>query len=506
MKTINKVVFGAAMVILTIHLLPSRSLAEGLAKGEIPVFCSSNEALQSFLDGREAYEMGRIKDATALFDKALIKYPEFASAYLYKAYSSKTEAEWAFNMEKALKYSLKSNEGERMLIELEAIPKGNDKVRLEMAKKLVAFFPESTRAQLILAKEYQLKGENTKFRDLATNIIHQNTESPLGYRALASSYLLNEPIDFELALKYMKKFVELRPNEATAHIALGDVYRANMSLLEASEEYSKAIEIDPSSVIAFSKRGYQNSYMGRFDNARNDFEMSAKLSGNNSNLSWPNNSVVSYLFAGNSNLGLITNQQVNNKEKISKKENIPLESPTEEHYFCCSVIAMIHGIYTGVSKSLNECQSLQKELLQESVVPEQHAIDANFAFIEAIRALSNQDYKNATQKAEEHARLLMPDLNPEKLQVYNYLMGLINLKQQNYTKAIKYYLKSDLSNTCVKYELGLAYDGAGKFEEAKKVLLDVADCQFKSFSKLLMSKKADEWLNIYASIINTTNE
>lgn len=36
----------------------------------------------------------------------------------------------------------------------------------------------------------------------------------------------------------------------------------------------------------------------------------------------------------------------------------------------------------------------------------------------------------------------MLDLIPEKLQVNNYLMGLINLRQQNFAKASKYYHKN----------------------------------------------------------------
>ena len=76
-------------------LIPVLSLANQLDKNDIPVTCSatSTDALLAFLNGREAFEMGRLIDASLSLERATQLDPHFALAYLYKAYGSSSERE-----------------------------------------------------------------------------------------------------------------------------------------------------------------------------------------------------------------------------------------------------------------------------------------------------------------------------------------------------------------------------------------------------------------------------
>lgn len=495
----------AIMIVLTLPLLlPVMCRADETGKNDIPVTCSSGEALQSFLNGREAFEMGRLNDAKALFEIAVQKDPQFASAYLYIAYAASSDTEWKQNIDLALFNRNHVSEGEKILIDMEsALSDRNSQRRFELAKQLVELYPSSTRAQLVLAKEYQVRKEYTKSRDMATNAILLDPNSPLGYRTLASSYLFNEPLDFTLAQKYMEKFVDLRPNEATAFIALGDVHRAYMNLDRAIIFYTKAIKLDSASDVAYSKRGFANAYQGFFDDARHDWEMSLKLANNNSKISWPNYSVLSYLVLenGKSTIDVIPGSAENTgKQNAGKKGKHQLEGTESDHYFCCTVISMKHGLYVSPFRNINECSALQREFIQESKAPDARMTAANIAFIKAIHAVLQNDFKMASLKAEEYARLSEPGLKPVKMQVYNYMMGLINLKQEHWGMAVDYFLKSDLTNACVKYELGLAYDGLGEWEKAQEMFNDVSNCNFTSLSKPQMIKISHNWLNAYADI------
>ena len=110
------------------------------------------------------------------------------------------------------------------------------------------------------------------------------------------------------------------------------------------------------------------------------------------------------------------------------------------------------------------------------------------------------DFELSAQKAEEHAKLVDPGKNYNMPEVYNYLMGLINLKQEHFGKAVAYYLKSDLSNACVKYELGLAYDGLKEWDKAQAMFDQVSKCNFVTAAEPRMTRISNKWLKTYASL------
>jgi Tfp pilus assembly protein PilF len=201
MSKLIKICSLALLVFFTFFkLLPAICLADGIDKNEIPVTCSSAEASQTFLNGLEAFEMGRINDAKDMFNKAIENDPQFAMAYLYLAYTANSDANWKRNMEFAMLNRNHVSEGEKILIDMESALSDKDATkRFELAKQIAELYPSSTRAQLVLAGEYQARNECTKFRDLTFNAILLNPNSPLGYRALAISYLFNEPLDCSLA-------------------------------------------------------------------------------------------------------------------------------------------------------------------------------------------------------------------------------------------------------------------------------------------------------------------
>jgi len=485
------------------QLLSVVCLADKNDRNEIPITCPSlsNEALSWFLNGREAFVMGRLNDANDLFDKVIQKDPHFASAYLYKAYASASDVEWRAYLGQAVINKNYVSEGERILIDLEiALSVKNPGKRFELAKHLVELYPSSSRALLILAGEHQVRKEYTKFRELAFEAIRLNPDSPISYRSLASSYLFNEPLDFMLAKKYMEKFVELRPNEANAYIALGDVHRARLSFDRAIIAYQNAIKCDPASDIAYSKRGYVHAYQGYFDEARNDWEKALNLAKVNSKISWPNNNLMSFLFPVSGKSSVDEYVQPVLLDVARKNGKDPLESPEDDHYFCCTVISMKHGVYVSPFQAMNECRALQREFTKESKAPEPVMITANITFIESVHSLLQGDFEQATKKAEAHARLVEPSKNPRKLEVFNYLMGLINLRQEHYGKAVSYYTKSDLSNACVKYELGLAYDGMGAWDKAQAMFDEVSKCKFATAAEPRMIQLSGKWLNVYAAL------
>lgn len=496
MKPIIKNVLFTAFAVLIFILLPLAFFANGMSNSEWPGNSSSEEAAQFFAQGREAFEMGRTSDAILYFDKAVQKDAQYAVAWLYKALAAETDADRKACIDKAVRFRNNATEAERVLIDIElTYADDNSQRRFQLAKQLVELHPENARALLILAGEYQQQGEISKFRDLANEAIRVEPGSPLGYRALAASWLLNEPVDFSLADKYMHKFVELRSGEASAHIALGDVCRASLKLDKAKNAYSKAIEIAPQNAVALSKRGYIHTYMGMFENARADFEKAAAPGSHIKDYSKTNFSLVSYLFPGN---GKAPNPIVEpTGKKQGKNKRFPLNGDSDNCYFCCNAISMSYGFFASPDLSMDACRCLRHEFDMESKVPDETTIEANIAFMRGLNAIHQADYEKALQIIEEYAHIINPGMNPQKNEAHNFLAGMIYLDQGKYSKALTSFNKSETANIFVKYNMGLVYDKLGRYEEAKDLLKDVADLQFANACNTQIAKRAKVWLKSY---------
>lgn len=474
--------------------VPGLILYASAGGSDIPCTSSSTEAVDLFLKGREAYDMGRIQDASAFFDRALLKDQQFALAWLYKAYISGSSGERDLYLQKAQDNRSKVSAGERILIDIAStLPDKNSEERLVLASQLVKLYPSGVRALMALANEYQLREDFVKFRDLAHIAIRLDPESPLGYRSLGSSFLFNPPVDFSLAIKYMEKFVELRPNEAYAHMALGDVYRAEMSLFKARDSYDRAAKLDPACTLALTKKGYMHSYLGMFENARDDFRKARDLAVEDLSLELPNRSLLSYLFPS---AGIMPEEAFlfgNPALASGSRGKSRMEGNTSQNHFCCTVISMSNGLYVAPFQSEKECRCLQKEFLQESIVPDSRAMDANFAFIAALRAIQQGDYELASQNIRKFSEESSPGKNSSRNEASNFLIGLMHLNQGHYGRAISSYLKSDVNNICVKYNLGVAYHLNGDMEQAEKMFAEVAETNSPAYSKSEIVKTANRW-------------
>jgi tetratricopeptide (TPR) repeat protein len=501
MNPLKKNVLFTALIVLMLLWLPLTCLANRLNHPEWVETIDRKEAVQQFDQGREAFEMGRTGDAIIYFDKAVQNDAEFAIAWLYKALTAQTDAERKTSIDKAVLFRNNASEEERILIDIElTYADDNSEKRFLLAKQLVRLNPENARALLVLAGEYQQRGDIGKFRHLAHEAIRVEPLSPLGYRALAASWLMNESLDFEMAEAYMKKFVELRSMEASAHIAMGDVYRACLDLLEAKTAFSKAIEIEPNSVVALSKRGYVNTYLGLFDEARADFKRASALSGHTRDYAQPNANIFSFLFSGNGKVA--TPEVVMTSNNQHKNKKLPMSGESDNCYFCCTFISMSHGLVVSPDVSLNTCNYLSYIFDKESRVPDETAVEANIAFIKGIRAVQQQDYEKARHIIDEYAHIVDPVMKPQKNEAHNFLLGLSFYGQGQYSKALAQFQKSDTGNIFVKYNIGLAYTKLGMHQEAAELLKEVADLNFANFRNSRMETMANFWLKSYADASN----
>jgi len=83
--------------------------------------------------------------------------------------------------------------------------------------------------------------------------------------------------DIQGAQSSFTKTIQLEPNWAPGHTALGDAYYAAGKRKEAIAEYQKAIKQDPSSARAYAGLGLARSSNGESKDGLKDFERAIQL-------------------------------------------------------------------------------------------------------------------------------------------------------------------------------------------------------------------------------------
>lgn len=475
-----------------IMVLQMEGLAKKGDKGEIPITTKSEEALAVFLKGQDALDLGEFLEANALFRKAVEKDPNFAYAYLNIANSSTSTAEFKTNMDLASAKAKDISEGEKILIKINLTFLNNDtEKRLELAKKLVKKYPKSKGAWINLAGIQTARNEAEAARASLNKAVELDPTFYLPYSNLGFSYLFSEPRDFAKAKKYMQKVVKLNPEKDTLYINLGDTYRANQELEKAREAYTKATKLDPTNGIAFLKKGHINSFLGNFDEARTDYQQGVTVAQNQQKPTYANYKAFTYLHEGDAKSAIHALQKI-----FDSIENlgIPKHQRNGPRIFTLTnqaTIALHHNMFDQAKKCLEQRSKFMREQAEVTGTPEaKRNQEATIILWEGLLAARKGDFKKAAKKAEENAKLLESDNNPRKLEGYHQLMGLLNLKQKKYKKAIEHYQKANLNNMYIRYHLGLAYDGAGNNEEAKKIFKEVATFNFNSVGFALVRKEA----------------
>ena len=246
---------------------------------DLPITTKSEEALKHYQEGLHAMDLGEAQRARPHFDKAIELDPEFAVAYVYRSFTSRSPQEFAADVKMANEKNKDLTEAEKLMVDLDnAYMSGDAEKELSIGKTMVEKYPDVARAHITLGQAYDGMNDHIAARKHFEKAIELNPKWIGGYSALGNSYIFNEPKDFAKAEENMKMAVELMPNESRTHIALGDVYRAQDNLDKALESYNKAMELAPTDPVAFSKAGHANTYLGNYDEARANFKKSGSLS------------------------------------------------------------------------------------------------------------------------------------------------------------------------------------------------------------------------------------
>jgi tetratricopeptide (TPR) repeat protein len=461
------------------------------SKTETPMVLSSSsqsgEAKTTFDQGLAMLDQGDFQQSHAMFVKALQQDPKMAIAYVFKAATDASPKEFTDDMNKAKENLAGVSEFEKIYYDYSAtFIDGDWNKRLELAQKMATSFPKAARAQVELGNTYLNGNENAKARESYQKAVELDPKWVGGYAALVNSYLFSEPKDFKKAEENALKVVEMAPTSPGAEIALGDCYRAQNDLQKAREAYSKAIQLNPNSSEAYYKKGHANSFLGNFDEARQNYTDGGKH--DDVKFAEVTNIANTYLYAGDNKMAMQYLMDACGKMDASGETKDRIAILKANCLDACTNISMYYGDGAKVKEMVAMLNPVNAEITNQ-VGTEQAKLNqkAGEFYWEAILNAMNGDYNGAKTKAEEIKTTVASLNDPNKLNGYEFAMGYINMKEKKYTDAISHFEKTHPENSVFnKYWLAMANEAAGNKDKAKTLYMEVADYNFNEIGYALI--------------------
>jgi tetratricopeptide (TPR) repeat protein len=260
----------------------------------------------------------------------------------------------------------------------------------------------------------------------------------------------------------------------------------------AREDYATAEKVEPSNAVAPIKQGHVNSFLGRFEDARRDYDRGMKIGKPQTRFSLANFMAFVHLHADQPREAL-AELHVYVKE-IDASELSPAEKNTAK-IFMLSNMATIAFHIGDREEARKLVEGLSKIFEASAASVDAPAVERRFEADIRLWQGYLAAYEDQPEAALAHANayraLLEADKNPRKEQRLHALLGVIELRQKRFEKAIEYYRLADLeSDVYSKYQLASALKAAGQGEEAKRLFKEVAEWSFNSVSYALVRRAA----------------
>ena len=490
---------GAALLVLTPAAAQSQARTRNLAALDsvtsamtLPVTTASADARNHFLQGQRELDLGRTLDANTHFKAAVAADSNFALGYLDVATTGNSLTEFNTNLALAERHVDGVSDAERILIQIARLGTSNDvNGQLVLAQQLVAKYPDSPRAYLVLGGVRGALNQNADARVAIMKAVDLAPRLLAAHSDLGNSYLFGEPKDFAKSLEQMQRAAALAPNEPFVHDLLGDVYRAQNDLDRARAEYTRGHELDPSDASLLQQRGHVNSFAGNYAAARADYDSAIALGrGNERGGFSPFRAYVS-VHAGDPKAAIAELNRL-----VAGVDAMAVPEPRGVKIAALSDIAAI-AIHTSDFPAAVEALKQRTQLLlqqadQVGTPVFRRGQEANIAYFDAWVAARQGNYAAAGLATDRVATLVTPDANPRKLEPVHELKGFIALYQGNFADAASHFAMGNLNDPYIKYQYAVALAGGGEKDKAQRLFRELAVYNFNSVGYALIRKDAQQ--------------
>jgi tetratricopeptide (TPR) repeat protein len=488
---------AAVLLMLGACARPYGVVSQGsVAVLDIPVTTTVAEARSQYQLGERLLDLGRPQEAIVHFRGAVQADPTFAYGYLGIANAAASAEEFKTNLDLATKYAEGKSEGERLRIDIIRAILDNDlERRLELSQKLAQTYPNSPRAWLVLGNAQSALNQHVDARDSYRRAIALDRNMFVARVALANSYRLSNPRDLAQAKQQIEAAIASAPDEARGYEILGDVYRGMNQLQQARDAYTRAVQKDATYSVATLKLGHINSFLGNYADARASYDAAIARAKEGQKVTYANYRAFAHVHAGDPRAAL---DELARIEQSAGQLGIPEHQVAGLRTFTLQnalAIALHYSMTPEAERLVDQLKSVMRSeaaRVNDSSFTRQQ--EAAILFAESQLAARKGDFATAAAKAEEHKRFVEGDRNPRKLEAYHSLLGFIELLKGNHQAAVQRYRQANLADEYVRYQLGLALEGAGagQTEEARQIFKEVATWNLNSIGFALARKDAQK--------------
>ncbi|MGD9346109.1 MAG: protein kinase [Candidatus Aminicenantes bacterium] len=409
--------------------LSAREIADDIDEEVGKITTRSAEAYRYYAEGRKHFNLREHEKSIELMEKAVSIDSEFAMAYRSMAVSYGEMGYRAKVLEfinKALEFSHRMTERERYLIQgdfYRSSEETYDKA-IEAYTKLLELYPDDMTGNnnlgviyssigdvdnaieryevnrrtgddnvityTNLAGCYEDKGMYDKAKTYYEEFIHNISDNNFVRRQYAYHYLRQGK--FDLAQKEADRASELDPENYLNFLLYGDIHHFQGNLFEAETEYRKLLEAKSEHYhrLAVGRLAGQYVLQGKFKDAIEQLEKRIALAKDHGEMSWATwgYGYLSYIYWRTGDLEK-SKEQADKCWQIAVEENLPGWKRN---------VWMVRALY-----------SLEKNAQDEAL----HA-------------------------AQELKALIQRGMNPMRMRDYYYLMGMIEIRKENYSRGIEY--------------------------------------------------------------------
>jgi len=409
-------------------------------------------------------------------EKAVAIDPGFAMAYRSMAMSYNNlglMSERRKYIEKALSLSDRLSDRERYQIQGDFYL-GSESTfdrAIQAYNKLLELYPEDTTANHELGVLYQLIEEWNKAVEHYEICRRVKTKFTASYDQLAEVYKAKGLYD--RATEVLKYYLQNIADDVLIHQALAQNYLCQGRYNLAQLEIDKAVSIEPTHFLNFYTQGLIYYYKENFPRAEKEYQKLLKEKEPRSVYTCLKGLVSLYLVQG-----------MFNKAKAVASQGIELGQKAG--------IKWVESEFHTILSYLNIKSGNKNKALEESEKAWKAALEANSynlhfqrlaLFLKGYAYLEMGNIDKALLTVEQLKQLIDQGMNKKAIRYYHYLLGMIELKRQNFPRAVSYFKKAlsllpsqyslspiAFSNDQVLFRepIALAYLKSGELEAAQQ--------------------------------------
>ena len=329
----------------------------------------------------------------------------------------------------------------------------------ELINRAIEIEPNRATTYAVYAGGLRAIGRRDGAIEVYTQAVQADSSYLSAYNELA--YLHSYAGDFDKAMAFADRYVELAPEEANPHDTRGDIYAHYGKLDQAIENYAKVLETDPNFGNALWKLTTMYVFKREYAEAENLIKrlLSSKDEGNRSSVSNGLGHILVYQGKFEQALSVLD-------EGIAadKKEQTEGWTTVGKH----SLKFFVHLEKENLDSAFREIELIRE--IQERVYPDDPVkLQDAYAIIWALRghpATADEILRTWRENIDEN--------NPGMISGYHRVLGIVEFFKGNAKEAISH-LKRGLTENSkplfeARYFLSEAYLESGQPEEAASLL------------------------------------